>query len=131
MLRDEERRLQTIFAKFMSLMGGDAHDDRHKTYFKCNIRVLHPAVVSLANNLVTRSQTWLGKLHKPAVVLALLVELASETIICGLPDDALLVQGGDDAVRFLVDEGDAVHVVREVDKRPLQLFPAVLLLRVS
>ena len=65
------------------------------------------------------------------MVLALLVELASEAVVRGPPDDALFVQGGDDAVRLLVDEGDAVHVVREVDESPLQLLSAVLLLRVS
>lgn len=64
----------------------------------------------------------------PAVVLALLVELASEAVIRGPTDDALLVEGGDDAVRLLLDEGDAVHVVREVNEGPLQLLAAVLLL---
>lgn len=62
------------------------------------------------------------------MVLALLVQLASEAVIRGPSDDALLVQGGDNAVRLLLDEGDAVHVVWEADKGPLQLFSPVLLL---
>lgn len=67
----------------------------------------------------------------PAVALALLVELASEAVVRGPADDALLVQGGDDAIRLLLDEGDAVAVVGEVDEGPLQLLAAVLLLKAT
>ena len=64
----------------------------------------------------------------PAVGLALLVKLASEAVVSGPADDALLVEGGDNAVRLLLDEGDAVAVVGEVYERPLELLTAVLLL---
>jgi len=65
----------------------------------------------------------------PAVGLALLVELTSEAVVGGPADDALLVEGGDDAVRLLLDEGDAVAVVGEVYERPLELLAPVLLLK--
>lgn len=72
------------------------------------------------------------KLHiVPAVALALLVELASEAVVCGPTDDALLVKGGDDTVRLLLDESDAVTVVGEVYESPLELLTAVFLLKTT
>lgn len=74
----------------------------------------------------------LGKLRNtaaPAVALALLVELASEAVVRGPADDALLVEGRDDAVRLLLDEGDTIAVVREVYESPLELLTAILLLK--
>ena len=67
----------------------------------------------------------------PAVTFALLVELASEAVVRGPADDALLIEGRDDAIGLLLDEGDAVAVVGEVDEGPFELLTPVLLLEIT
>lgn len=55
----------------------------------------------------------INSLRIPGITLALLVQLASEAVVCRPADEALLVQGRDDPVRLLLYEGNAFSVIGE------------------